>query len=469
MNSPFLAHISIPRLYLKLIPYDFVFVSRSSIEKIMLNQYFQKSARKQIAVLLYLIFTSIAVTAQTDSSLVYGNQEGFGGPKTIGAQLEMDNKPRFDNRIPIKHTKPWYDFKQKLSEKKGIEFGINYTSVFIVSTKTIAEQNINNASSGILDIQGGWTFLNRKKKKNIGKLFVKMNSRHSYNGPNSTAPMFHGLNESGYYGLPATGFRNYTFRITELNYQQSLLENRVHFVIGKVDPTNYFNFHGLIVPWQHFLGYGASVSGTVNWPDQGLGGIISLRPTEKFYIMAGLSDVRGDIFVNGDFLSFGEQFQNGKFWKSLEVGFVPNFEERYFKKISVTYWQSDAYVSTTDQNISKGQGVAVSAHWFFKERFIPFARFGISNGNGENAFYKADIQIGNGYRFLNYDILGASLSWNQTNIPDADDQITAEVFYRVNMTAHLEFTPNVQFISNPTFNPSSSALFYFGIRGRITL
>jgi len=423
---------------------------------------------KKVLILGVLILT-FSAKAQNDSINNYNNSEGFGGPKTVGAQLEVDNMPKFENRIPIKHTKLWYDFKKKLSEDAGIEFGINYTSLFIHSTEIISEENTDNASSGVLDIQGGWTFLNRKKGKNTGKLFFKINSRHSYNGPNSTSPMFHGINESGYYGLPATGFRSYSIRMIELNYQQSLFDNRFHFVVGKVDPTNYFNFHGLIVPWQHFISYGASVSGTVNWPDQGLGGIVSFRPTEKTYIMAGLTDVRGDIFRKGEFLNFGDQFQDGKFWKSVEVGYVPSFNERYFRKISITYWQSDAYTNTSGQDISSGEGIAVSAHWFFKERFIPFARFGISNGNGENAFYKTDIQIGHGYRFLNYDIIGLSLSWNQPNISDVKDQITAELFYRVNVTAHLEFTPSIQFISNPTFNPDSNSVFYFGMRGRITL
>ncbi len=185
--------------------------------------------------------------------------------------------------------------------------------------------------------------------------------------------------------------------------------------------------------------------------------------------MAGLTDVRGDIFRKGEFLNFGDQFQDGRFWKSVEVGFVPSFDERFLRKISVTYWHSDAYTNTSDQDISSGQGIAVSAHWFFKDRFIPFARFGISNGNGENAFYKTDIQLGHGYRFLNYDIIGISMSWNQPNIADTKDQITTELFYRVNVTAHLEFTPSIQLISNPTFNQDSSSVIYFGTRGRITL
>ncbi|GAB5557437.1 MAG: hypothetical protein SchgKO_16500 [Schleiferiaceae bacterium] len=415
-----------------------------------------------------MIFSS-PLKAQTDSTEVYKNQEGFGGPKTVGGQLEADNAPRFENRIPIVHTKPWYDFKARLAEKTGLEFGINYTSLFIYSTATISEANTDNASSGIFDLQAGWTFLNRKSGKNTGKLFLKINSRHSYNGPNSTAPMFHGLFESGYYGLPATGFRNYTLRITELNYQQSLLDNHLHFVVGKVDPTNYFNFHGLIVPWQHFIGFGSSVSGTVNWPDQGLGAILSYRPTENLYVMGGLTDVRGDLFTSGEFFSVGNQFQDGKFWKALEVGYVPTFGERYFKKVSLTYWHSDEYTAATGDTIASGSGLAFSSHWFFQERFIPFVRFGFSNGNGENAFYKTDIQVGHGYRFSNYDILGISVSWNQPNIPGVKDQITSELFYRVNVTAHLEFTPSVQFIANPTFNQEAASLFYLGIRGRVTL
>ncbi len=421
---------------------------------------------------LLLTFTvcviSIAGYAQEDSTS-YKNNEGFGGPKTVGGQLEVDNAPRFENRIAIKHTKPWYDFKAKVASNTGIEFGINYTSVFVYSSATISEANTSNASSGILDLQAGWTFLNRKKGKNTGKIFIKINDRHSYNGPNSTAPMFHGLNESGYYGLPATGFRSYTFRMLELNYQQSLFDNHFHFVVGKVDPTNYFNFHGLIVPWQHFIGYGASVSGTVNWPNQGLGAIVSFRPFEKWYVMAGITDIYGDRYANGDFLHFGDEFQNGKFWKAIEVGFVPSFDERYFRKISVTYWHGSQYTNIGGADIAMGQGVAVSAHWFFQDRHVPFIRFGFSNGNGENAFYKADVQLGYGYRFLNYDILGINASWNQPNIPDVKDQITAELFYRVNVTAHLEFTPSIQFVANPTFNPTTNSMFYFGIRGRITL
>jgi hypothetical protein len=216
----------------------------------------------------------------------------MGGPKSIGAQLEVDNQEKaFYFRVPIRIMKPWYDLKAQLNKDLGIQLGINYTSVYVSSSEVIGEANRDNSSGGILDFQFGWNLLGRKSGKNKGTLFLKINSRHAYG--DYTNPMFHGIFESGYYGLPAVGFNDYTIRILELNWQQSLFEDKFNFVVGKVDPTNYFNFHGIIVPWQHFLGYGASVSGTVNWPNQGLGLIASYKFSKNIYAMLGLSDVYG--------------------------------------------------------------------------------------------------------------------------------------------------------------------------------
>lgn len=431
---------------------------------------------KKAGILLLLLCAPILVGSQESQTKVpadstrsgYKNLDNAGGPKTVGAQLNADNQQRdFFFRIPIRVLAPWYEWKKQVNEKTGIQFGINYTSVYLHSTKVVSEEKRDNTSSGILDLQVGWNLVNRKADKNKGTLFAKFNTRHAYGS--FTDPMFHGIFESGYYGLPATGFRDYSFRTLELNWQQNLVDDKLTIIAGKVDPTNYFNFHGLVVPWQHFLGYGSSLSGTVNWPNQGLGVIAGYKITDNFYAMAGLTDVYGDLFEKGGFLDFGQNFFEGNFFKVAEVGYVPSMAERYFKKISVTYWQTDAYTSAGGNPVDQGEGVSVSAHWFFAERFAPFLRFGFSNGNGENAFYKRDFQIGHGLRTYSHDILGASFGWAEPNIPDSKDQMTFEVFYRLNLTQHLEITPDFQWIINPTLNPGEDSLVYLGIRGRITL
>lgn len=430
----------------------------------------------RITVLLSVLLVALGQVFAQGSTVVdttskgYENDDSFGGPKAIGRQLEENNnKYVFEYRYPIKVMKKWYDWKDSLNKKTGIKFGVNYTSVYIHSTDKISSDNVSGAASGILDIQGGWNLVNRKKGKNKGTLYLKMNSRHLYNGKDATSPMFHGLNESGYLGLPATAFRRYTFRMNEFNWQQNLFGSRAGFVVGKVDMTNYFNFHGLVIPWQHFLGYGSSLSGTVNWGNQGLGGVVQVRPTKQLYLMAGMVDVYGDRYEDGKFFDAGQEFEDGHFMYLAEVGYVPTFGERYFKKISLTYWRSDAYTNPSGTQVDVGEGIAFSSHWFFKERFAPYVRFGLSNGIGENTFYKKDIQIGHGLRFKNYDMLGTSVSWNQPNIDGVKDQYTAEVFYRINLSAHLEITPSTQLIVNPTLNSSTKALMYLGLRGRITL
>ena len=404
----------------------------------------------------------------------YEDESVIGGPKTVGAQLAVDNRKKdFYFRMPIKVTKPWFDLKDSVYKKTGIQFGISYTSVYVHSS-AVKNDSVNKAGagSGRLDINLGWNFINRKKGKNKGTLFFRINDRHTYGGSSNTSPMFHGINESGYYGLPAVGFRDYSMRFLELNYQQTFFNDVAHLVVGKVDPTNYFNFHGLIVPWQHFLGYGASVSGTVNWPNQGVGAVFDIRPQKNIYIMGGVSDAYGDRYEDDDWLDMGRTFDDDAFFKAVEVGYVPSFGERYFKKISLMYWETDGYNAQTESDtfaVAESKGWAFSAHWFFKERYVPFVRLATSDGNGENAFYKSDIQLGCGFRFKSHDMIGISFSAADPNIPDVDDQYTMELFYRFNLTPGLEITPDFQYIMNPTLNPNVSDLVYFGIRGRINM
>ena len=55
--------------------------------------------------IISLCFASAWGQEEQDSTGTYNNEEGFGGPKTVGAQLQIDNQPKFDYRIPIKVTK----------------------------------------------------------------------------------------------------------------------------------------------------------------------------------------------------------------------------------------------------------------------------------------------------------------------------------------------------------------------------
>lgn len=417
--------------------------------------------------LAFAIISNAQNTTEQDTTKGYFNEENLGGA-SIGRQLELDNEPyTFEYRYKVKYMKGWYDWKNQLNEKTGIQLGFNYSSLYMRSSEVISNENNQNTASGILDILIGWNVVNRKKGKNKGTLSLKFSDRHTYG--DVASPMFHGLQESGYYGLPGTGFRSYTFRLLEFNYQQNFFENRFGFVVGKIDLANYFNFHGISIPTQHFLGWGSMVTGTGNWGNAGLGGVVMVRPTKQLYIGLGMIDVYGDLYEDGDFFDLGRNWENGDFMYMGEIGYVPSFAERYFKRISVMAWKSPKYISAGGSEIGSGEGIAFSSHWFFKDRFAPYLKFGFSNGVGENTFYKKDFQLGHGLRFKRHDMLGTSFSWAETNIPDAKDQMTLEAFYRLNVSAQLEITADYQYIIHPTFNVAVNGLSYFGFRSRIKL
>lgn len=424
-----------------------------------------------------LAVSMFSVTAQVQNSSdstvnAYKQESNLGGPKSIGAQLEADNPPKEDYyRLPVKITAPWYDWKQEFTSKTGLQFGINYTSLFMRSSSVMDAETMNqNTASGVFDFQAVWTFLNRSKGKNKGMLSIKINDRHAYG--DLTAPMLHGFGESGYYGLPASGYHNFSMRITEFHYSQYILNNKVAFIVGKIDPSNYYNFHGMAIPWTAFLNYGSLLSSTVNFHNPGFGIGAGWEVTPNIYIKGSVIDLYGDKYADGDFFDTGDYFFDGKVQTMAEIGWVPSIAERYTKKISLTYWHTPEYQNFSDATIEKGQGLALSAHWFFNDNFMPYARFGIGNGNGENLFSKKDIQIGSGYLMPSHDLVGVSFSWAETNNPlgldNPKNQMTAELFYRVQITPHFAITPDVQMIVNPALDVTTNVLWYGGVRGRVS-
>lgn len=429
---------------------------------------------KKITILiLFLFISSISAFAQEETKkdsveYIYKNNNKFNGPNSIGEILKLDNSIDPYYRFPVKYTKPWYDWKKNIIEKTGVSFGLEYASIGLVATDVIDEENDEEfTGGGVLHINMSSAIINRKKGKNQGLLSVKFASRHRYNGDSS--PMFHGLDESGYYGLTATGYQHFTFRILELHYSQEILDGRISTIIGKIDPSNYFNFHGLGIPTKAFINFGSVGSGTVNMHNPGFGVGFGVKITKSLYFKMAFTDVYGDLYEDGNFLDFGRNFFDGDIQTWAEIGWAPTIDERFSKNFSLTFWKSPSYTSHTGNYIEDDIGVAFSSYWKFSNLLMPYFRFGFSEGKAENTFYTKDVQFGNGVHFRNHDLFGIGFSWAEPNIPGSKDQWTMELFYRYQLTRRLAFTPDVQWIKNPTLNPDESSIWYFGMRGRISL
>ncbi len=80
------------------------------------------------------------------------------------------------------------------------------------------------------------------------------------------------------------------------------------------------------------------------------------------------------------------------------------------------------------------------------------------------------VSVGMGRYFNNSsNLLGLGVGWGSPAQERLEDQVTTELFYRLQLAQNLALTPDIQVIFNPALNPNQDAIAVFGIRTRLNL
>ena len=394
----------------------------------------------------------------------------IGNPTNKDIEMVLNDYTAPFYRWDLKYSNFWFDWKKKLNEKTGLSYSINYTAIFMGASSKIAEENAQTTAGGIFDATLKWNFVNRKKENNKGSLIFWMDARHVYYG--NVAPQF--LNfETGSATLPALKFNKWRFHTLEFYYQQSFFGKRLGLVIGKIDLPDWFNFNGLAHPMLHFTDLAFSVNPTVNWSNPGFGVAAGgwLDKKKRFAFILGLNDVAGVDLVDPKFFDLGtDQWGNGNFLKMIEFQFTPERAKYYFNRFSATYWHSDELLETDNSFFTSASstGFTVQGTWVINDKYIPVLTFGLSDGNGANAISSLNISLMNAWYFKSHDMLGAGINYTESIITNRW-QFLSEIFYRFTLSKTTAFTPVVKFVIHPALDPDVDFLFYYGIRGRISI
>jgi porin len=388
----------------------------------------------------------------------YENVPQFGGPSSATAELKEDDEVkethfRFD--WIKKNLEPWYKVKKSLNDQYGLSYSIHYSALYQGASESLGE---DQAAGGIFQIPISWTVLGRGTA-NSGTIVFKVENRHRLG--TDIVPQDFGF-EAGALSITGTQFSKIDWALTNLFWQQKFNEGRLNFVVGQVDPTDYLDIYGLINPQTAFQNLSFLTNPTIASPNQGLGAAIGASITENAYLVAGFSDANGDPTDPGE--GFDTFFDDNEYFKHIEIGWVSSFDRRYFDNIHITAWHVDdrEKVQTPD-----GWGIAFSATHFIDDKWMPFVRAGYSDGDA--ALMEANVAVGIGRYFSGTrDLIGFGLSWESPPGEGLDDQYTAELFYRVQLSQNFAITPDIQFIIDPALNPTEDNIFVFGIRGRLT-
>ena len=423
-----------------------------------------KSGRLQVAGLvgsvLVLIALALPAAAKEESTTKsdYEDVPQFGGPSSTGAQLEEDNAVTVPLlRFPAidKALKPWFDWKGRLNKNYGFSFGLDYTALGQAVSDSPGE---DSAAGGIFRFFGSWTVIGRDSG-NTGSVVYKIENRHTLG--TDIPPQDLGF-ETGYLGITGTAFSDYDgWGLTNLFWKQKLFQGRFSFIAGAVDATDYIDIYGLTNPWTHFQNLAFLTDPTIPVPNQGLGAAFGAMATDNIYVVGGLADTNGDPTEPGDW--FDNFFNDHEYFYHFEVGWTSSQDRIYLDNIHLTGWYAD---ERKDALVEDGWGLAFSAAWFVQDTWMPFLRAGYSDDGG--ALLERSVSAGIGYYFKeSKDLIGFGLNWGRPPHSGLDDQYTAELFYRLQLTQNLAITPDVQLIVDPALNPDEDSIWVFGLRGRL--
>ena len=402
------------------------------------------------------------VGSEEEVSADYAAPHQFGGPSSVAGQLKSDHSaqvtPYWFGGLTAK-AQPYYDFKKGVADRHAFAFGADYNALVQGANESLGE---DDAASGVIRVYGTWTPLGRGTL-NAGSLTFKVENRHRLG--TDIAPQQLG-SEMGYVGLTAITFSSAGTILTNLYWQQSFRDNRLAFIAGIVDVTDFISVYGLVNPWADFHNLTFSTDPTIPAPNQGLGAAVRGTIGENFYLLAGLADANGD---PGDPLdSFDSFFTTHEYFKFVEFGWVSSYENRFSDNVHLTVWQAD---ERTVAGVPDGWGASFSFSRKINDRWLPFVRAGYAEDGG--ALLERSLSAGIGYFTKGHsDVLGVGLNWgrppSEPDGPRLNDQYTVEVFYNMQLFQHTNITPNIQWIIDPALNPEEDSLWVFGLRARVS-
>ena len=388
-----------------------------------------------------------------------GNGSTLVGPSSVPGQIDKDRKAKGVVSIRPYLLERYSGFKKRVEEEYGFSFGFDYNALFQAATYSLGE---DTAAGGVFRAYGQWTLVG-KDSENMGKLVYKVENRHTLG--TDIPPKDLGF-ETGYAGLTAVPFSDIGWALTNLYWDQHLMNNRVGFVAGVVDTTDYVDVYGLVSPWTDFSNLAFSTDPTIPAPNQGLGAAIGVMATDNLYVLGGIADANGDPTDIGN--SINSFFSVAEFFTHIEVGWISSWERRFSDNIHLTAWHAD---EREQAQVPNGWGVALSLGWLFADTWEPFFRAGYARDGG--AMWERSISVGLGYHTRKKsNVLGLGLNWSRPNEntfgPGLHDQYTAEIYYRFQLLKVLTITPDVQLVFNPALNPDKDMIAVFGIRARIS-
>jgi porin len=415
-------------------------------------------------VLCVLLWLSLSEANASDTyQSGYDKVPEFGGPDGVAGQLrEADRaaEPMFEWEAPGRWLKPWYDWKAGMKDDHGLALGFFFS--FLGQKASDSTTGDDDAAGGIYRFNGSWTVLN-KDAKNPGRIEWRLEARSNIG--NRQAPQTLGgavgaaaLNSGFAYG------ERFKTDLSVLNWTQGFRDSTAGIAVGRLAFDVYMDAFAFQTFGGGFINRGFVLNPTLATTGIGaLGAVGKGFVSDQVWVGAHIYDGNA---ASGEW-DF-DTFEEKEFLKAVEIGWTPTFARRKLDKIQFTYWDKDARALA---GVPEGHGWAVSASFQMGEKWLPFIRFGDSNGGAGVAAEQA-FSAGFQYTVRNDQkwVLGAGWAKpsEKTNGAKLDDEYVIETSYNLQLARNFALLPDLQLIIDPAKNPDKSSVWVAGLRAILT-
>jgi porin len=299
------------------------------------------------------------------------------------------------------------------------------------------------------------------------------------------------------FGVNADAAGRRAMDVTEVYYEQALLDDTLRIRLGKLDIGGGFECRGCPVSFDgslyandetgQFLNSALVNNPTIPFPDKGIGAVVYWNPIEWWYASVGAIDAQADARETGFNTAFKRQ---DYFFFVFETGIAPLLDSANGPMpgtYRVGVWNDPQPKANTD-NDDAGKsyrddlGFYLSFDQMFsKENDDPedsqglgaFFRYGYANSerNDVAGFWSLGVQCQGLLEGRDDDVLGVGyaqgiFSNNASSTFTEDNEDVLEVYYNAQVTPWLNLSPMVQYVADPGGTDTAKDAVVFALRAQ---
>jgi len=272
--------------------------------------------------------------------------------------------------------------------------------------------------------------------------------------------------------------------LTELWYEQDLLEDRAVLAVGKLDPTAYFdNNEAANDETSQFLGRIFRNSPTIEFPDNTAGLRMAYSMTEWMELGYGIFDANSDWEKLGDNLfNIGQiNFKPNLFNLPSNyriIGWHNNYNHIQWSDADKTKEAAYGFGLSFDQKVTDSVTLFTRYGWQDPEVYNPdITATGDLNYSLEHS-WSAGVQVEGANWGRANDVLGFAIGqiYPSDDYKNSDASLNAkpeghlEAYYKICINDHFSISPDLQYIWNPfgkDINGDEDNVFVAGMRAQL--